>query len=413
MVPVFGLIGAVVGAVFEGILLLFGGVFAEYVDVRRKRKAEATNRPLVERKSIIPRKVVHWVAGTCSLVGVLGIAASYVFFQPILRYVMDVASEKAGMSVVYAQASGSLLGGHVVLEGLELSRVHETGLAFDLEIERAEADVSLVSLIGGTPILILGKVDGTTGTITPPLPKEEKKGLPKRPRPFQAELFAIENVDLQITPRGEEPFSVLVESAQMAPFRSRLAVFDLLFRSNMTAEIAGRLLIVDTKKITENGRETHWKFEDIDAAQLKRILPKAPLTWVDDGRITVTVSDKWSLSDDFIEMDWRIATTSMRTSVPEEAGIAERTLAAGLRKYVEKFGGDVDFQYRLELAPEEMAQLRDGNLDLFWQKVLSGIVRGDVVQSEAQNATEEAVDEDGPKVIERLKSIFKRDPAAD
>jgi hypothetical protein len=326
---------------------------------------------------------------------------------------MDVASEKAGMSVVYAQASGSLLGGHVVLEGLELSRVHETGLAFDLEIERAEADVSLVSLIGGTPILILGKVDGTTGTITPPLPKEEKKGLPKRPRPFQAELFAIENVDLQITPRGEEPFSVLVESAQMAPFRSRLAVFDLLFRSNMTAEIAGRLLIVDTKKITENGRETHWKFEDIDAAQLKRILPKAPLTWVDDGRITVTVSDKWSLSDDFIEMDWRIATTSMRTSVPEEAGIAERTLAAGLRKYVEKFGGDVDFQYRLELAPEEMAQLRDGNLDLFWQKVLSGIVRGDVVQSEAQNATEEAVDEDGPKVIERLKSIFKRDPAAD
>ena len=132
MMPVIGLMGAAIGAVFEAVLLLFGGVFAEYLEARRKRKVRAGNQPLPARKPLIPRKVVHWVAGTCALVGVLGIVASYVFFQPILRYVMDFASEKAGMSVEYAQASGSLLGGNVVLEGLELSRAHETGLAFDL-----------------------------------------------------------------------------------------------------------------------------------------------------------------------------------------------------------------------------------------------------------------------------------------
>lgn len=409
MMPAIGLMVAAIGVVFEGILLLFGGVFTEYVGTRRKRKAEATNRPPAARPPLIPRKFAHWVAGTCALVGVLGIVASYVFFQPILRYVMDIASEKAGMSVEYAQASGSLLGGHVVLEGLELSRAHETGLAFDLEIERAEADVSLSSLIGSVPTLILGQVDGMTGTITPPLPKEKKKGLPKQRRPFRAELFAIENAELQITPREEQPYTVLIESAQVAPFRSGLAVFDLLFRSNMTAEIAEQSLIVETQKITENGRETRWTFEDVDAVQLKRILPKAPLTWVNEGRITVAVSDKWSLSEDFVDMDWRIATTGMRTSAPEGTGAAERVLATGLRKYVEKFGGDVNFQYHLELDADDMAQLRDGNLDGFWQKVLSGIVRGGVVQSEVQNA----VEEEKPGAIDRLKSIFNRGATGD
>lgn len=409
MIPVFGLMGAAIGAVFEAVLLLFGGMFGESVETRRKRKAETANRPQVTGKPLIPRKVLHWVAGTCALVGVLGISASYVFFQPILRYVMNIASEKAGMTVEYALASGSLLGGHVVLEGLELSRAHESGLAFDLEIERAEADVSMSSLIGGTPTLILGQVDGMTGTITPPLPKEENRGLPKQRRPFRAELFAIENVELQITPREDEPYAVLIERAQVAPFRSGLAVFDLLFRSNMNAEIAEQSLIVETKEITENGRETRWIFEDVDAVQLKRILPKAPLTWVDDGQITVAVSDRWSLSEEFIDMDWRIATAGMRTSVPGKAGAAERVLAAGLRKYLERFGGDVDFQYRLELDSDDMAQLRKGNLDAFWQKVLSGIVKGGAVQSEAQNAAEE----EEPGAIDRLKSIFKRDAAGD
>ena len=412
-IPVIGLVGAMVGAVFEGILLLFGGVFAGYVDARRKRKSEVAKLPQVARKPLIPRKFVHWFAGTFAMLGVLGIVASYVFFQPILRYVIDLSSEKAGMSVKFDRASGSLLGGHVVLERLVLSRAHEIGLAFDLEIERAEADVSLSSLIGGTPRLILGRVDGVTGTITPPSPNEETKGLPKQRRPFRAELFDIENVELQITPREEEQYAVLIERVRVEPFRSELAVFDLLFRSNMTAEIAGQSLIVETQETTENGRETRWTFENIDAVQLKRILPKAPLTWVDDGRITVAVSDKWSLSENFVDMDWRIATKGMRTSAPEVASAAERVMAAGLRKYLERFGGDVNFHYRLELDPDDMAQLREGNLDEFWQKVMSGIIRGGVTQSEAQNATEEAFEEETPGAIDRLKLIFNRGGADD
>jgi hypothetical protein len=321
---------------------------------------------------------------------------------------MDLASEKAGMSVTYTQASGTLLRGHVVLEGLALTRTHETGLAFDLEIARAEANVSLFSLLGDTPTLILGHVDGVTGTLTPPVPKEEKKGLPKERRPFRAELFALENVALQVTPRDDEDYSVLVERAEVAPFRSGLAVFDLLFRSNMRAEIAGQTLIVETRDITENGRETRWSFEDVDAVQLKRILPKAPLTWIESGQITVAVADTWSLSEDSINMDWRIASEGLRTSTPEDAGTTERILATGLSKYTERFGGDVDFHYQLELNPEDVARLREGDLDAFWQTLLSGIVKGGVSRAEAQDAAEEAVEDEKPGAVDRLRSLFNR-----
>ncbi|MEM6590140.1 MAG: hypothetical protein AAF641_16970 [Pseudomonadota bacterium] len=409
MMPVFALMGAVVSAIFEGILLLFGGVFAEYVEARRRRRAEAKDQPHVARKPLIPRKVIHWTAGICATMGALGVVASFVFFQPILRYVMDVAGEKAGMSIAYDTASGSLLGGNVALENIALSRAHDTGLAFDLEVANAEADVSLTSLVFGTPTLVLGRVEGMTGEITPPLPKEEKKGLPKPRRPFRAERFALQGVSLQITPRGEEPYSVVIDQAEVAPFRSGLAVFDLLFRSNMKAEIAGQSLIVETKRITDDGRETHWAFEEIDAAQLGRILPKAPLTWVSEGQITVDVSDKWSLSNDFVDMDWRIATSQMRTTVPQNANAGERILAAGLRKYVDRFGGDVNFQYRLELDPEDMAQLREGDLEAFWQKVLSGIVKGGVTKPDTKEAAEEALEEEAPGALDRLRSIFGRD----
>ncbi|MEO1138447.1 MAG: hypothetical protein AAFW87_03225 [Pseudomonadota bacterium] len=409
MMPVLGLIGAAIGVIFEAFLLLFGGIFAEYVQARRERRASAKGRSAKPRKPLIPRKVVHWTAGICAGVGVLGIVASYVLFQPILRYVMDVASEKTGMTVQYAEASGSLLGGHVVLEDVALSRAHETGLAFDLEIERAEADVSLWSLINGPPTLILGQVDGMTGVITPPLPKEEKKGLPKPRRPFQADLFAIRDVDLEIQPRGEAPYDAVIESAEVAPFRSSLAVFDMLFRSNMKAEIAGQSLIVETREITDNGRETRWAFEDVDAAQLQRLLPRAPLTWIEQGQVTVDVSDRWSLSEDFIDMDWQIATSDMATRVPQGAATAERLLAQSLRAYVTRFGGDVDFRYQLQLDPADMAALREGNLDQFWKKLLSGIVKGHVGREETAESAEKSIEKEKPGAIDRLKSIFNRD----
>lgn len=45
MAPVIAILGAIVGAVIEGLFLLFGGVFAEWVQARRARRASARANP--------------------------------------------------------------------------------------------------------------------------------------------------------------------------------------------------------------------------------------------------------------------------------------------------------------------------------------------------------------------------------
>lgn len=412
MAPVFAVVGALLGLLIEGILLLFGGVFAEFAKERRARRAAAAGQTAQPRTPLIPRKVVHWAAGICGALGVLGIVASYVFFQPILRTVIDTASEKAGMSVAYAEASGSLLSGHVVLEGLEMARAHETGLAFDLRVARAEADVDLWSLLGRTPRLELGQVEGVEGYVIPPLPKEKVKGLPKPRRAFKADRLSVQAVDVEIRPRETEAYTLAIESGEVAPFRSGLALFDLLFRSNLKAEIAGQSFLVETREITEAGRETRWEFEDVDAAKLKRLVPRAPLTWIDQGRATVAVRDRWSVSEDFVDMDWRLAARDVRASAPEGAERGERMLAQGLGKLVAAQGGNVEFRYRLELDSEDMARLRKGDLDAFWDTVLSGVIKGGIVQQKEGDAAAKSED-DKPGAIDRLKSIFKKDDPAE
>ncbi len=115
----------------------------------------------------------------------------------------------------------------------------------------------------------------------------------------------------------------------------------------MTAQVAGQDLIVPIRQITEQGRETFWSFEDVEAEQIKLLVPKAPLTWLNGGTVSVRVDDKWSLSDDWIDMDWSIRFDQVRIVVPEGAGTTEKLLGGALAKAVRAKAGTADFRYRL------------------------------------------------------------------
>ena len=189
-------------------------------------------------------------------------------------------------------------------------------------------------------------------------------------------------------------------------------MFDLLFRSNLKAEIAGQPLEVSTRQISENGRETYWDFYEVEVDQLRLILPKAPLTWLSGGTATVRVEDSWSLDDNIIDMDWLIAMDGIDVAAPETAGRAERLLAGGLAKAVDRQGGNADFKYRLELGPEQVAALRAGDLSAFWDVVLSGFVKP--IFTRTSDTTEEVtddVDEDGRirGAIDALRERLGRD----
>ena len=412
LAPLFSLIGGLFVLLFELIALAVARLFGSSGVVKPKRRAPDT-APEQPRKPLISTKALHWTAGVFGGVAVLGVLASALFFDPLLRTVLTKAGERTGISVTYAESSGSLLLGNVTLSDVELARVSDDGLAFDLAVDRMEADVAILSLLGEEPRIQYAAVDGVRGFVTPPVKREvedtaETTRLKER-RPFRADKAEVTNVDIEIRPREAPSYDLVIETGAVEPFRSKLALFDLLFRSNLVAELAGQPLRVATREISEEGRETIWAFEDVEVESLKLILPKAPLTWLNDGTLTARVEDRWDLTEDEIDMDWQIVLNGIDVASPEEAGRAERMLSGALAKAVERQGGNADFRYRLELGPEEIAALRAGDLAAFWDTVLSGFTRPVL----ARAATSETGGETEPGrvqgAIEALRNRFRSD----
>ncbi len=406
MAPFLAMIGAVFGLIFEAIALFVGSLLggAAGAGVTRKK----AKKP---RKSLISRRVLHWGAGILGGTGVLALLASFVLFDPLLRMVLTRAGDKAGIEIRYEESAGSLLRGRVALANLDMQRSSDTGLAFALTANRVEADIDLWSLFGRVPRIEYALVEGLSGSITPPEPSPDKAArdadTPKARRAFRADQVLVTSVALQITPRDSEAYHLEIDRGEVAPFRSQLALFDLLFRSNLSARIADQTLTVSTREVSDSGRETTWDFDRIETDRLKLIVPKAPLTWLDEGTVTVKVADSWDLSDDGINMDWNITLDDVGVSPPEDAGGAERLMAGGLKKLVDAKGGDATFAYQLNLSKEETQALRDGDLTYFWEKVLSGIVPGSIGAPEP--GTEAAQDGRIDNAIGKLRGLLKGD----
>lgn len=408
LAPAFALIGALFAAILEALALALSGLLGSPAKTPRKERREPSRAtaPSEPRKPLVSRRFLHWSAGILGGAAVLGVAASVVFMDPLLRSVLNSAGERAGISIDYRESSGALLLGRVTLDDVAMTRQSDAGLAFDLEVERIEADVALFSLLRGEPVITHAGVSGVTGYVTPPERETdagsgEKDRLRER-RPFRADRVQVAAVDLEIRPRQTPSYELTIETAEVAPLRSQLAMFDLLFRSNLDATVAGQPIFVSTREISEKGRETIWRFEEVEADALKLILPKAPLTWMTDGRLTARVEDSWDLSDDFIAMDWQIGFDGIDIAPPEGAGSVEALLANGLAKAVERQGGSADFAYRLELGPEEVATLRSGDLSAFWDTVLSGFVKQKATSAPEEPETDEA---SGGRIRDALNAI--------
>ena len=418
LMPVIALVGAVLGAVVEAVALLLGGVFGAWAEARsarrKKRGVPETQARATPRKPLIPRKLVHWVAGSLTVVGVVGLVASALFFEPMLRFVMDRATARTGATVSFERAEGNLLAGRVALWGVKMTRDGGKRVGFDLSAERAEADVVLWSLLSGQPEIELAMAEGVRGSVALPAQKDKKDANERKKAKLRYHIAALRlrDVALEIAPAGLPSYPLVIETAEVAPLRSSLALFDLLFRSNMRAEIAGQSVAVATRELTANGRETLWRMESIEADKLRQILPRAPLTWLQNGRVDVAVQDRWSLADDWIEMDWRVSMDGIGVKVPAEAGAAEKLLGGALAKLVKAKGGDAEFRYKLELDERDIELLRSRDLDAFWDVVLSGFLKDGAKDGARPKVVDKSIEDKPGKVkgaIDKVKDLLKRE----
>lgn len=161
------------------------------------------------------------------------------------------------------------------------------------------------------------------------------------------------------------------------------------------------------------GRETLWDFSNVEAEKVKLLVPKAPLTWLNSGTLDVLVTDRWSLSEDWVDMDWQIGMKGMKIDVPRDAGTTEKLLSGSLAQLVKARAGNADFRYQLTLDKAQIGALRAGNLDQFWDTVLAGFLKsgGKGLSAGADQSDDPDTTGDKPSALDKLKGLFNKKPS--
>ena len=91
LAPLLAMMGAILGAIIEAIAVLFGLTLGGASAKRPAPKSGKARTPWISRKAL------HWGAGILGGLGVAGVLASFLLFEPILGAVLTRAGDKAGI----------------------------------------------------------------------------------------------------------------------------------------------------------------------------------------------------------------------------------------------------------------------------------------------------------------------------
>jgi hypothetical protein len=186
----------------------------------------------------------------------------------------------------------------------------------------------------------------------------------------------LEDADLVIRDSSrsrETQFALKIAALDSQPLRSRFAVFDVLFRSNASGEIAGRPFLIQSKK-TEHGRETIWQAEGLPVTLVGQQLG-GPFDWLTGGTIDVRVEDKWEIAANTqIKMDWRFAFKDLVVVPPEGAGLKSRLIASAIAAYLRANAEKLDVSFSLTLDENQFAGAASAGAAGLWDATREGLV---------------------------------------
>ena len=398
LAPLFGLLAGLFALLLELLLALFT---ARGLGRRKRRKAvsPADTKPGIRQP--VSRRWLHVPAIIAGVAGLAVLVAKVFLFEPTLRYGLNRIGEKTGYAVEFTAASGNLLTGRLALEGVTIRRDAADGPSADLSIGRAAIDVAMLSLLSSERRLETMDISGIRGSLALP-PKAEAEaeaGEKKRRKPrrkFVIETGRIADLDLAITPYGAKTHRVEIITAEMAPFRSRLAVFDLFFRSTLDARIDGTSLSVASAPIAGEGRRTEFHFDEVPGVLLADLVGRAPLDWLKDGTISVHVEDEWARAERTIDMDWSIVLQGVRVVAPQGSGLTEKLGVAALGKFLNSRDGNADFNLVLTLDQDGLESSTSGDLTALWDALKEGLAAAVAVKTgAAKGVVKDKIDKTG------------------
>jgi len=297
-----------------------------------------------------------------SLAGLALLAVALVnlfFFDTSMRFLFDRVQTRTGIDVECEGIDGSLLFGRVELDGCTIRRPEHETTSFDLAVAELSIDVRMTSLLG-TATLDSAKVvglDGWVRRLRGDAGDQDDEDRAERPRRgFEVVDLSVADSRVKISGVNADGnvFEMPIEMTYLdiRPLRSRLALFDVLFRSNAKGSIDGAPFSLATNEI-EDGRRTEWRAEQVPIASFGA-MTGGLLGWFESGTVDVIVDDEWSRGDSTtIDMDWKLDFSDIAVTPPPGTSLSKRFVTAPLTAYVNRFGGEFPLEFSLVLNEDD------------------------------------------------------------
>lgn len=334
------------------------------------------------------------------------------YFADSVRTVFGVLERRSGIETSCTEIEGSVFSGQLSLGDCTIVRKDHASSEFELELDKANLNLQLSSLFG-TANVQEARIAGLRGSVKKhPVPADSSgtEVAEKPRRAFEIQDLGIEGVEISLSgvnkDGGSFELPVRIQSATSAPLRSRLALFDILFRSNATGEIAAAEFEVKTGG-DSGGRQTVWRASDVPVASFGSVAGGV-LSWFHDGVVDVYVVDKWRRDGQLeIDMDWKLGFRNVEVRAPDTAGVVARLATGPIVDYVNSHDGDFPFEFQMvinESQFEYQSSLEAAGLwTVFGESVNRLLKAVGIVEDGAASDTADKLKEGAKSVLDRLR----------
>lgn len=306
----------------------------------------------------IAKPVAVVLAGLSGLVLVTVVVVNLFFFEQAVQFVFDRVEQRKGITTACETVDGSLLTGRVQLGNCDIQRREHPVSTFDLEVAEIDLDLRITSMFG-TAKLESARVTGLAGAVF--TDRRAAADQPPRDRPrreFEVDELFVGDVRIAVTGINSSGNAfrvpITVEKLESTSLRSKLLLFDVLFRSNASGQIAGAPFEL-TSSGTDDNRRTEWRATQVPVASLSEVVGGA-LGWFSNGFLDVYVEDDWEATEaTSLDLDWRLEFSDLEVSPPPGTGRVARIASVPLSKLVNGYDGSIPLEFGLDLNEDQFA----------------------------------------------------------
>lgn len=415
-------VGSIIGIIGQ---LVFG------ITPRQKEKEPQPKDPIR-----IPQKLIKWFCGiSLSIFGLLvaGLLVLNVFFlEATIRFAADKAEEHTGIQIDYEFNEGNLFTGYFAFGSVYIENTSQEAGKLKAEINSIEANLPITRLILGSREVeslevsdaqieyhLAKKTESETSarrfeigaSVTLEGKPVDGVAVTKRPSLLNTPSYRINELKLDqisvnvVDESSAEPtaYNIEIERCHASPLRSHFAIFDILFRTNLTATLNGSVLeILNTE--TNGIRTTKWATQDVPAEILASLVG-GPFSLFESGSVDFEIHDEWEVKNiENISMEWTIRVRDARATLPEGVPSMLQPVAQVWVNNINSNQQDWEFGFELELSEDRFHGASSLNATQIWKDSVPVVLKQ---IADFSGIEESAIKDTTGKAFEKFKGFLK------